>query len=472
MDVNTLFENAIQHWRDNKGIGTAIVPPPLDSKSLMLGVLQRIYVKNHNCTTTIVVNTFQDRTDIINYITNTTDKENDDDFKNLIKNKTIKVLTIDFIDKMDYIPFDTLVITYLPDTISNSLISTLCKAKFKLVILNKVNLPNNELYDLYKECPLLNDFKQQELDIARINLPVEECLIDIIIPEDSNAYSELQRYNEYISTSMAIFGSFANIQQARLGDTQRNISAMQVCANIAKNNGWNPNLDMTIEFNKQIDALYSPNNIKDRATQTYDFIRKRTQFLANYDKKLEAVYNIVSEHKNKKILIISKYPDFATKITDYINTFTETTICASYHDNLEPIPAIDVNGNAICYKSGTQKGKAKMMAFQAQKTQNQNKFNNNTINVLSVNNTPDKNLSIDVDIIIITSPLCNEITTYLYRLSKCNFVTPIQLYTLYCVGTLENNKLLNRNLTKHHIIINNLKISANEENNVDYIVED
>ena len=39
--------------------------------------------------------------------------------------------------------------------------------------------------------------------------------------------------------------------------------------------------------------------------------------------------------------IINKRGEFASKVTDYINQFSENVICGNYHDKVEPIPALD-----------------------------------------------------------------------------------------------------------------------------------
>ena len=54
MDVITLFVNAIDHWRDAKGIGTALIPPPLTDKAMILGVLQKVYSRSPDTSTVIV----------------------------------------------------------------------------------------------------------------------------------------------------------------------------------------------------------------------------------------------------------------------------------------------------------------------------------------------------------------------------------------------------------------------------------
>ena len=70
------FENAILHWRDAQGIGTALIPAPLNDKVMILGVLQRIYARSPTCKTLIITNNFQERQDIIEFLTHQEDEDN------------------------------------------------------------------------------------------------------------------------------------------------------------------------------------------------------------------------------------------------------------------------------------------------------------------------------------------------------------------------------------------------------------
>ena len=56
-----MFKNAMLHWRDNKGIGTALIPKPLDDKAMILGLLQLMYVISPTLKTVIFNNTFYER---------------------------------------------------------------------------------------------------------------------------------------------------------------------------------------------------------------------------------------------------------------------------------------------------------------------------------------------------------------------------------------------------------------------------
>ena len=69
----------------------------------------------------------------------------------------------------------------------------------KLILNTKVR---NEVYNL---CPILNDFKQNEVDEIRVSTPVEEVLVPITIPEDTEVFRLLKYYNEYITKVRRIF---------------------------------------------------------------------------------------------------------------------------------------------------------------------------------------------------------------------------------------------------------------------------
>lgn len=471
--VDELFDNAIGHWRDKRCVGSCIIPPPLNDKCIILGVLQRIYTRSPDAHVTIFLGNFKDRIEIIEFLTQQENEENNEEFKQLINNKVLRLLTIDYIERNGSFMTPYVTIVYHCDSIGKHLEEILIRSRFKLVVLSKLMSSVEDMNKLYNLCPLIDDFKQNELDELRTSTPVEERWIGIDIPEDTEASKLLAYYNEYIITSIRIFGSLDNVQQARVGNTVLNISANQICYQIAYDNGWNENLDMSIQINVQLDELYNPNSLHDRASQTYEIIRNRSQFLSDYEGKLEEIFKIVEENKDKKILIISKRGEFANKITEYINTLTDEPICGGYHDRLDPIPAIDLDGYPVYYKSGAQKGKRKQMCAQAQKTRNEHLFNIGKLNVLCTNGAPDKELNIDVDVIIITSPLCEDIKSYMYRLSNVRYPSgKIKLYSIYIKNSIEQTRLQNKPLANNHQIINKCESLVVNENNSDFILVD
>ena len=473
MDSTTLFLNAIDHWRDDKGIGTALIPPPLNDKAMILGVLQRIYGKTPNTISLIVVNNFTERNELINYLTNQEDKENNEEFKKLIASKNIKIFTTNFVESDKFNMKVNLAIVYHCEEIGKKVFNLLSNSKFRLVVLNSLRLSSEDINKLYSVCPLLSDFKQNEIDEIRTSTPVEEVRIGINIPEDSEDYKLLQYYDEYIATSISIFGSLDNIQYARVGDSRANMSATQFCYNIALENGWSEKLDMNVQLNVQIDALYNPANIRDRAIQTYEIIRNRGKLLTSYNAKLDEILKIVEENCYKKILIINKYGEFAAKVTEFLNDMSEYEICGDYHDRIEPKPASDIYGNPIYIKSGPHKGERRIFASQAQKTRNEARFNANYIDVLSTNNSPDRELNVPIDVIIITSPSCEDIKSYIYRLSNVTYPNGvIKLYTLYIRNSIEEKRLENKIFSTNHNLIRNEKKSDKNGENFDFVIVD
>ena len=134
---------------------------------------------------------------------------------------------------------------------------------------------------------------------------------------------------------------------------------------------------------------------------------------------------------------------------------------------------VDEYGNPVFIKSGKEKGKRKSMGCKAQMTLNEHKFNLDKIRCLSLSNSPDKSLSVDVDIVIITSTTCEDIKSYLYRLSNVNFKSgKIKLFSIFCKNTIEQQKLFSKTIQETHIIVNKDEIMADVENKFDFLIAD
>ena len=472
--LEKMMEDAMCKWRDNKGIGTFIMPNPIDSRPFILGILQKIYNKDPTFKTLVVVDNWTIRTQFIEYLTTQDCQENNEEFKALIQDKHLVVITRNGVcsDKFHGHGYGLIVIwnlVYYPYKLN----IIYRQAKFKLAVLDKLLEVNSERTALYKASPVIGNLTQAEFDELRTSTPVEEELIGIDIPDDSEEYKLLQYYNEYITTSLNIFGSFDIMQQARIGNDKFNISANQICYQIADENGWKPNLDMSVEINIQLDEMFNPTSIKERAVRTYEIIRLRAELLSNYDGKLDVIDKLVHKHENEKILIINKRGAFAHKVTEHLNMMFGAVICGDYHDHVEPIPELDDRGKPVLYKSGAKKGKQRFLGASAQKSRNERLFMNNKLNVLSTGNAPDKDLDADVNIVIITSPQCETIESYMYRLSNvCYPTNKIRLYTIYIKNSLEEKKLQSRKIADTHTIVNKCEKAVVIENNSDFIVVD
>ena len=470
MTEEELHEKSVYQWRMNKGIGTFIIPAPLDVLRPLLMILPAMYNKSPTLVTNIIVADFVDKDKIKDYLLHKSEAVHSNVYSRLITDGFIKIMTVsEATDKFTYLN-PNLVVIYNPKECLYCYVGLLDKAKFKLILSS--TLFTGKLEQLNNLVPRVGSYNQASIDEIRSSRPVKETLVPLVVDENSNLKKKLDYYNKEISTAIAIFGDFETIKMARLGNSSTNSSAMAVCYNIARQNGWNENLDMTIQFNVEIDELYSPNALKERASGIYEIIRSRSLALASSDEKLSYILKIVEDNIDKNILIINKHGDFANEVTKYINDNIHYDSCYNYHDKVENIPAIDDNGNEVLIKSGVNKGKPKMLGVKSQKNLAQRLMNKGAIHVLSTNAAPDKDLAVNIDVVVITSPLCDTVETYLYRLLKVEFAKEIQLYTLYYKGSLEEKKLDERIVPPTHVIINKAEIEVKSDNNYDYCIVD
>lgn len=470
MTEEELHEKSVYQWRMNKGIGTFIIPAPLDVLRPLLMIFPAMYNKSPTLVTNIIVADFVDKDKVKDYLLHKSKAVHSNVYSKLITEGFIKILTVGEATDIFSHLYPNLVVIYNPKDCLYCYIGLLDKAKFKLVLSS--TLFTGKLEQLNNLVPRVGSYNQASIDEIRSSRPVKETLVPLVVDEDSNLKKKLDYYNKEISTAIAIFGDFETIKMARLGNSDTNSSAMAVCYNIARQNGWNENLDMTIQFNIEIDELYSPNALKERASGIYEIIRSRSLALASSDEKLSYILKIVEDNVDKNILIINKHGDFANEVTKYINDNTHYNSCYNCHDKVENIPAIDDNGNEVLIKSGVNKGKPKMLGVKSQKNLAQKLMNKGAIHVLSTNAAPDKNLAVNIDVVVITSPLCDTIETYLYRLSKVEFAKEVQLYTLYYKGSLEEKKLDERIVPSTHTILNKAEIEVKSDNNYDYCIVD
>lgn len=448
---DNIYEKLVLTWGQHKGIGTIQLPNIVSPYVLLTNLLLKMYSKNTNRNIIIIVNNDNEKINCLN-IFNTFIKNNNlkiNIFNDCIKRKLLNNITGDLLILLN---IDSIFESY-------DICYAINNFKFRLFLYTN-NITNKQKQLLFSICPVLEDIiDKQYLISSRLDSPVEERQIGITIPCNSKEYNFIKKANEYLIINNRIFGSLQNMDKARVGDRINNISSIEYCTELAYENGWNPTLDMSIEMNRDLDKLYNPKALQERAKIGYDVIRERNQMLSDNTSKLIEIWNIVKENLHKKILIISKRSEFANAITNYINEKQGYSICANFHNKMDSVPAMDDNFNIILYKTGIKKGQPKMLGVDAQKTLNKRLFLNNKINILSCNSAVDKTLTGNVDIVIITSPQCESIKSYFYRLSEIIFSSPLQLYTIFCKDTTEERNLANKELLKNQTVINNVNNS-------------
>ena len=445
--INKIIDG-FQHYKGKAStycFSTNVIP------ELIYNIISLFTKKHKDASIFIVVDSYNTRKNIDNYLkTYNITKDND---------YNIKYLSFDYIKEQYHYPY-TLIITIGVNDY-NIIYKLNIESKFTLSIFTKNIMDNNFIINVRNILPCI---ETADLDMAiksdNIYSPVEEHRYGVELSDVDKVLYD--KYTDYINTCVSIFGDLSNIEKCKKGDNKLGISAIDFRNTIAHENGWREDLDTNVPFMKQIDDVYNPNILFERACTFYNIAKARRTLVCDNNAKLEVIKNICIDNKDKKILIISKRGEFAAKITKYLNENCGN-ICGDYHDCIDDNIALDDNDIPIVVKSGSKKGEIKIVGAQAQSSRNEKRFNNGIINVLSIKSASNTKLKIACDMVIFTSPLCDSIINVKKRFANVSFDNILtKTYMLYCIGTLENNKLNNE---KENAIIS---VIDETENNMIY----
>lgn len=460
--LNDIYSEAADKWSANKGKGIVCLCEPLSTIKFLVMIIDKMIAKNNLLTTWIIVSDMNERLDLVYSLEN--ESINQELIKDAINSARITIFTRKYAE--DYKYSDTFkrdIIIVLNTKIFNK-INSICKDdrfKFKLAIMDDTPAEPSLALEVHNFANVVYRINTNQLQHIAIVSPVKEYQIPCYLTDDDR--TKYEQYTKFINDSVTIFGNFDAIEECKYGNAKANISAEEIRRTIAISNGWSPKMDMNDPMAKAVDEMYNPNALYERATKVYEIIRLRTNLVANNVTKLKEIYSIVHENKGKKILIVSKSSSFAEEIKNYINDnieyfgksvpingelfstklkFLKYPYCAGFHTEMPPVPKIDKDGKPKLYASGEKKGQPIYMAEKAQKSENLRLFNDGYINVLSANNSIDKSLYGEIDILIITSPLCSSVRDIKYRVPNLVFSSiPNEVYKVYCANTTEQNKL-------------------------------
>jgi len=416
-------KEVVSGFQQNRGRASVYCFEPIEPAAVILGMITAYRVRSPEEKVFVIVDCYDTRVAIIEKLK----------FNSL--NDNVTILSADYIKK-EYKYDYKLIITV---GINNSLdflqfVGT--QGKYVLAILTE-NIMNNEFITGVREfLPAIEvTVSPASVRADKIYLPVEEYRIGVDMNDEDKALYD--KCAEYIATSISIFGEFYNIEKCKMGDPRTNTSAIDFRDQIARQNGWHPELDCTSTFNRQIDDIYNPNVLLERATTFYNILRERRELATDNAAKLQVILDLCIEHKDKKIIIVSKRGEFASAITEYINK-NSLLKCGDFHNTIESTIATDEYGQTILVKSGANKGQPKVIGAVAISTANAKRFNDGNINILSIKNSSDSKLKTAVDLIIFSTPTVDGIIDFKTRFSGVSFTSePTINYKVYCRGTLE-----------------------------------
>lgn len=359
--------------------------------------------------------------------------------------------------------------------ISSGVYNLFVHSKFKLMILTENVIDAKKLAEIYEKCkPINNAIDANSLNAYRLSLPVEEhqIAVDFANTEHLAAYN---KYSEYITQVLQVFGDFNTIAYARRGAPDGR-SSEEVLNDIARYNGWSNTMDMTNPFSKQIDECYNPIVLGERAHTCYEIMRKRGILVSDNDAKLDCIVQIIKdklvEDSNHRFIIISKRGEFAAAVTNYINEQLGE-ICGDYHDKIEPRVALDDNGVPIRYKVKGRESEVKIIKAQAIRSRNLALYNAGRLRILSLKNSSNSAISASYSVMIITSSLCDTIDEIRYRFNHLDIDNnKLEVYKLFMNETIEEKALTKEKPSPNHTIIEAKKnFMFGTENNEDIICE-
>lgn len=430
--IDKYISDICTKFQQNHGRACCYCFPPTDYRALIYTIYNKYTQKRPNSKVLIVVDKYDTRVKVIDYL-----KEHNATEETGFK---YNVLSADYI-KHNFSYNYEFIITIGVNTQTNVIDRLSKDSKFMLSVFTVYN-KDNEFNTLVRRLLPLISSDVNELNIRQdlISSPVEIYPISVILKDDDR--TEYDKCNEFISTTVKVFGDFDSIQKARVGDARLNISSQEIREMIAHNNGWSLTLDTSIEFNRQIDEIYNPSALLERANLAYNVMSLRRNLVSDNNNKLEAIKDIIVANSNKRIIIVSKRGEFAAAITKYLNE--NEIACGDYHDCIEQQAMIDENTNDyIRYKSGTKKGEIKYFGSDALSTYFLGCFNDKQINCLSIKNSSNSKLKTAIDILIFTSPLCDDIVSFKQRFTNIEFTsTPNKVYLIYTESTIEQDKLI------------------------------
>lgn len=391
--------------------------------SIVKSLVNKMIEKNDAIKVLIVVEDYETRVDIKGLFTDE------------ILKKNIVLMTQGYINPRYNYTYNCLIYIgkYIDINIFNVLIE---QNRYGLVLLTENVMNSKFINGIRAKCPDAN-FAIQDMR-NDINHPVEGRMREVNLSTDDA--EQYKQYSKYTSDTISIFGSVEMVNMARSGNSKTNTSAAEIRDTLARSNGWNEMLDTSQPYNKQIDDLFNPTALYERASNFFNVVDKRRKLVVNNVNKLDEILNIVRANSNSKILIVSKTDTFANEVTKFL--IQNGVDCGDYHDDIPDRIATDSYGNPLYVRSGKNAGKMRIIKSQAISSIDEQRFNNSIIRVLSIKCASNVRLCVHCDIVIFTSTLCDPIDQFKARFRNVKVSgTPNIVYYIYCKDTIEENNI-------------------------------
>lgn len=431
MDYNEIYEEASKAWLANGAKGTIALCDKVPVINLLKQVLEKMLNKNPSATILIVLPSLEERLQVSILLKAIKKYE-------LLASKQIIALTHDYVRRMVGVKQTDLLVLLHPDKMNLSDTMKVCKDKYKF-ILGLTEDQNADLgMTLFTFAPYV--YKCNELDLIAKGLVNKICEYHIESVLTKEEQLDFDRYDQSVKDCVSICGTLDNIKAVRSGDLHTNRSPMQVAYDIALENGWSPNMDMSVQFNVDIDKFYNPHAIMETGEKFFNHTRERNKLVATGLNKIVWVQHILLANPDKKFLIVSDNWSFAENIVNNVSSGSDLKgKVYPFYNQQKSVYGVDEHGNKIVYKSGAKKGQPKVLGVKAQHDYAMELLSNGKIQALSATSTLPAYTNIEIDCIVYTSPFCEDVSVLRNRTTNFKFVSePIVIYKLYNKGTKEH----------------------------------
>ena len=253
--------------------------------------------------------------------------------------------------------------------------------------------------------------------------------------EDREAYD---KYSELISTGSAMFNNdMSLIYLCCNGNDTYNADYFR--EKVARDAGWDRDLDLSIEYNKQLNDAWNPTVVGEAATVFFNYTRERGNIIKNNTDKLNAVRLVLKELDNR-VLIMNDSIKFANTIV------SEDDKVYGYNGGVESRTLMDEVGDVIVYKSGAKKGEPKLFGATSLNKSALEYWNVERVQALSCGKTliPKSNINAVNTLIFTGGGIFTPLNEVAKKADSFSMNNNSNIICIYFADTIDEKKIIDR----------------------------
>lgn len=198
-------------------------------------------------------------------------------------------------------------------------------------------------------CPVIDKIDEEEALANNYISKFFEYNLSCELTKDEQ--SNYGHYSKIIGDNMNKFGKRNPLGLAGYclaGNKKEDKGNMVYCFMWAQKMGWSRDLDLSIQKNRELNDLWSPNKIVGYARTLMDAIRERKDILYNAENKLKLTVEIINKYPRLKTICFSQSTIFADKLAKRINEdMFNTGKAVVYHSKLDTIKELNLKGKLV-----------------------------------------------------------------------------------------------------------------------------